>query len=138
MPIRLLYDRDCGFCRWSVAELLRLDRHERLDPVAIQSEEGQRLLGSIAPEERLETAHAVDADGRVFSGGDAAPVVAAALPGGGTVARALRFVSLPVGLLYGLVANNRIRVSKCVPAAAKARADERLADVSARRRARAG
>ena len=44
----LLYDEDCGFCRWSLDKILAWDRAKRVRPVAIQSEEGSRLLASIA------------------------------------------------------------------------------------------
>ncbi len=43
----VLYDSDCGFCKLSVRGLLRLDRDERLRAVAIQSDEGQRLLTEV-------------------------------------------------------------------------------------------
>ncbi|MFI5027407.1 MAG: hypothetical protein ACHQCF_00315 [Solirubrobacterales bacterium] len=42
----VLYDRDCGFCRWSLDKVLAWGR-DRLRPVKIQSEEGARLLASI-------------------------------------------------------------------------------------------
>ena len=50
----VLYDRDCGFCRWSLDKILAWDRRRRLRPVAIQSEEGQRLLAPVPPEHRLD------------------------------------------------------------------------------------
>ena len=58
----LLYDDDCGFCKLCVRGILRLDREERLRPVAIQSEEGQRLLTEIPAPLRLESAHLVTPD----------------------------------------------------------------------------
>ena len=45
----LLYDEDCGFCRWSLDKILAWDRAKRVRPVAIQNEEGSRLLASIPP-----------------------------------------------------------------------------------------
>ena len=38
----ILYDPDCGFCRVSLAVVLRWDRHGRLRPVALGSEEAPR------------------------------------------------------------------------------------------------
>ena len=38
----VLYDADCGFCKWSLDKLLAWDRRQRLRPVAIQSAEGER------------------------------------------------------------------------------------------------
>ena len=69
--LTVLYDADCGFCRWSVAQLLALDRGGRLMPEPIQSAVGGRLLAGIAPAARLASAHVVPADGRVASGGGA-------------------------------------------------------------------
>ena len=78
--VTVLYDHDCGFCRWSVGRLLAWDRAGRVRPLAIQSAEGQRLLADLTPEQRLASAHAVDAAGRRASGGDAlAPIAAATL-----------------------------------------------------------
>ncbi len=37
----ILYDADCGFCKWSLDKVLLWDRRGRLRPVAIQSPEGQ-------------------------------------------------------------------------------------------------
>ena len=46
-PWPVLYDEDCGFCRWSLDKILLWDRRHALRPVAIQSEEGARLLAAI-------------------------------------------------------------------------------------------
>ena len=35
----ILFDNDCGFCRWSLSKLLAWDRHGWLRPVALQSEQ---------------------------------------------------------------------------------------------------
>ena len=79
----VLYDDDCGFCKLCVRGLLRLDRDERLRAVAIQSEEGQRLLTEVPEELRLESAYLVTPGGTVLSGGEAAEPVARLLPAGG-------------------------------------------------------
>ena len=76
----LLYDDDCGFCKLCVRAILRLDRDERLRPVAIQSEEGERLLTEVPPGERLDSFHLVTPGGKVRSGGDAAAPLSAVLP----------------------------------------------------------
>ena len=64
----LLYDRDCGFCRFSVAVVLAWDRRGRLRPVAIQSDEGQQLLAALPEADRLASAHVVEPDGALRSG----------------------------------------------------------------------
>jgi predicted DCC family thiol-disulfide oxidoreductase YuxK len=86
----LLYDADCGFCRLSVRMLLSLDRDDRLRAVAIQSEEGERLLGEVPAELRLASFHLVTPGGTVVSGADAAPLLARLIPGGDVPARAMR------------------------------------------------
>lgn len=106
-PLRLLYDAECGFCRWSVARLLVADKNTRLLPITIQSPEGQELLSEVPKAARLATAHCVTPDGHVHSGGAAYSTVAAEVP-------ALRITKpladgLPsvVNLGYELVAGNR-------------------------------
>lgn len=78
----LLYDHDCGFCRWSLDKILAWDSARRVRAVPIQSEEGSRLLASIAPEARLDSWHLVRDDGTLFSAGAAAEPLARLLPGG--------------------------------------------------------
>ena len=71
--VTLLYDRDCGFCRWCLGKLLAWDRPGSLRPVALQSEEAERLLTGMPEEERLASWHLVDDDGTVRSAGAAFP-----------------------------------------------------------------
>jgi predicted DCC family thiol-disulfide oxidoreductase YuxK len=100
----VLYDRDCGFCSWALARVLAWDRAGRLRPVAIQSDEGQRLLEPVDPEARLDSWHFVDEDGALYSAGAAAAPLARVLPGGrplaalftafpGATERAYRYVA---------------------------------------------
>jgi predicted DCC family thiol-disulfide oxidoreductase YuxK len=110
----ILYDSDCGFCKWSLGKVLRWDRHDRLRPVAIQSLEGERLLAGMDPEERLASWHLIDPDGNVTSAGAAAERLARLLPGGrplaflfrsfpGATERAYRWVSDHRGTLARLL-----------------------------------
>ena len=78
----ILYDADCGFCKWSLDKILLWDRRDRLRPVAIQSAEGQELLAAIPPGERLDSWHLVEPGGRLRSAGAGAAPLARALPGG--------------------------------------------------------
>jgi branched-chain amino acid transport system substrate-binding protein len=78
----LLYDHDCSFCKWCLEWILRWDRRGRLRPVAIQSDEGDRLLAGIDPAGRLDSWHLVRPDGDVVSGGAATAPLARMLPGG--------------------------------------------------------
>ena len=103
----VLYDSDCGFCKLSVRGLLRLDRDERLRPVAIQSDEGRRLLVEVPEERRLESAHLVTPGGTVLSGGDAAETLARLLPAGQVPARAFHRFPDATDRVYRWVARNR-------------------------------
>jgi predicted DCC family thiol-disulfide oxidoreductase YuxK len=123
----LLYDADCGFCRWSVARVLAWDRAERLRPVAIQDPEGQRLLAEMAADERLTSAHLVTVDGRVLSGGAAAPEVLRLLPGGRPLAAVAAAVPGLTERAYRAVANNRTVFGRLISEGAKARARRRIA-----------
>ena len=129
--VTVLYDYDCGFCRWSVGRLLAWDRAGLLRPLAIQSPEGQRLLGDLTPEQRLATAHAVDAAGRRTSGGDALAPVAAVLPAGAPLAALGRHAPALSRAGYRAVAGRRTLLGRLLSDAAKARADERIAQRSA-------
>jgi predicted DCC family thiol-disulfide oxidoreductase YuxK len=129
--VTVLYDYDCGFCRWSVGRLLAWDRAGLLRPLAIQSPEGQRLLGDLTPEQRLATAHAVDAAGRRTSGGDALAPVAAVLPAGPPLAALGRLAPALSRAGYRAVAGRRTLLGRLLSDAAKARADERIAQRSA-------
>jgi predicted DCC family thiol-disulfide oxidoreductase YuxK len=126
--VRVLYDRDCGFCRWSVAQLLRLDRDGALEPVAIQSQTGGELLKSVPTELRLSSAHAVTESGEVFSGGDAATVIAPHLTGG----RFLRPLAAAFPPLtragYDMVAGHRQSVGRLVSKRSRDAADSLLAE----------
>ena len=78
----VLYDRDCGFCKWSLDKILAWDRSRRLRAVAIQSEEGERLLDRVDPRARLNSWHFVNGEGELFSAGAAAEPLARTLPFG--------------------------------------------------------
>jgi predicted DCC family thiol-disulfide oxidoreductase YuxK len=129
--VTVLYDHDCGFCRWCVGRLLAWDRAGRLRPLAIQSAEGQRLLADLTPEARLATAHAVDAAGRRTSGGDALAPVATVLPGGAPLAALARRAPGLARAGYRAVAGRRWLLGRLVSDGAKARADDRIAQRSA-------
>lgn len=103
----VLYDSDCGFCKLSVRGLLKLDRDERLRPVAIQSEEGQRLLTEVPEERRLDSAHLLTPGGTVISGGPAAEPLARLLPAGGLAARIFHRFPDQTDATYRFVARNR-------------------------------
>ncbi len=53
-PTIVLYDEDCGFCRWTADKLRGWDRRRRLTFAPIQSSRGQALLAAVPPEVRLD------------------------------------------------------------------------------------
>jgi predicted DCC family thiol-disulfide oxidoreductase YuxK len=116
----VLYDADCGFCRWSLAKILAWDRRGALRPVAIQSQEGARLLGDLTEEQRMDSWHLFEPDGTRQSAGSAAVPLLRRLPGGaplallfenmpGSTERAYRWVSRHRGLLGRAVTRGAAR-----------------------------
>jgi predicted DCC family thiol-disulfide oxidoreductase YuxK len=103
----LLYDGDCGFCRLAAKIAMRLDDDHRLRPVAIQSEEGQRLLTEVPEGLRLESFHVVTPGGHVVSGPDAAPLLTRLLRGGHGPSRAMRRFPRQTAATYGFVSRHR-------------------------------
>ena len=124
----LLYDRDCGFCRWCLGKVLAWDRRGAVRPVAIQSEEGDRLLTGMPEEERLGSWHLIDAEGTVRSAGDAFPGLFRLLPGGAPLAGLISRAPRATDRAYRWVAANRSRWGKLVTDGAKRRADRRIAE----------
>ena len=128
----LLYDADCGACRWCVAKVLAWDRRLRLRPVALQDGEAGRLLAGMDQELRMASWHLVDADGRVYSAGAAfAPLLRELPRGGGLAALVSRFPGATEAA-YRLVASNRLLLGRLVTDGAARRAARRVAARSAR------
>jgi len=110
--IAVLYDEDCGFCRWSTDKLKASDTRRRLTFAAIQSPRGAELLGAVPEAERLDSMHAVTPDGRVWSGGQAVRVILAQLPGGGILASFAAALPGATDTTYRLVARHRERLGR--------------------------
>ena len=110
-----------------MAQLLRFDRDRRLRLIAIQSQQGEHLLAAIPPELRLASAHLIDSDGRLYSGGEAAAPIAAALPSLARSAPLLRRLARPVNAGYNLVAVNREKFGRLVGSSSRERADRSIA-----------
>jgi predicted DCC family thiol-disulfide oxidoreductase YuxK len=122
----VLYDADCGFCKWLLAGLLRWDRGGRLRPIALQRPEADELLAALRPAERMASWHLVAPDGARRAGGAAVAPLLRLLPGGRVPAAvAERFPGL-TDRGYRWVAEHRSRLSRWVPASAKRRASERV------------
>jgi predicted DCC family thiol-disulfide oxidoreductase YuxK len=113
----LLYDADCGLCKFVAARVLELDRARRFRPLALQDPRAAELLPGLSEEERMESFHVVRADGTVRSAGDGLAELVAPLR------RSPRLASQ----LYRLVAGNRDRLGKLIPAVARRQAERRIA-----------
>jgi predicted DCC family thiol-disulfide oxidoreductase YuxK len=126
----VLYDSDCGFCRWSLGQLLRLDRQRRLRPAALGAAQADALLAELSPEERAASWHLVSPDGGRWSAGAAAPPLLRLLPGGRVPAAVLARWPRLTERAYRWVADHRSAFSRMIPSSAKRRADERIAQAA--------
>jgi predicted DCC family thiol-disulfide oxidoreductase YuxK len=123
----ILYDSDCGFCRWSLAKVLGWDRRRALRPVALDTEEAGHLLGGMSQEERMASWHLVDAEGRRHSAGAAFPPLLRLLPGGGPLAALSARAPRLTERGYSFVAGHRSLWGRLVTSGAKRRDDRRIA-----------
>jgi predicted DCC family thiol-disulfide oxidoreductase YuxK len=82
----LIYGSDCGSCRWLLAKVLAWDRRGALPPVALETEEADRLLAGMPKERQMASWHLVDADDRVSSARAGLAPVFRLLPGGSPLA----------------------------------------------------
>lgn len=123
----LLYDSDCGFCRWSLGKVLAWDRRRRLRPVALQSPEADDLLPGMPEDRRMSSWHLVDHAGVHSAGAGIAPLLRL-LPGGSPPAAIAARTPRGMERLYRFVAGNRSLWGKLVTEGAKRRADERIAE----------
>ncbi len=103
----LIYDADCGFCRWSLARVLALDRVHRLRPVALWTPEADALLADVPPDARAESWHLISPDGRRTSAGEAAPPLLRLLRGGRVPAALLARMPRLTDRAYRWVAGHR-------------------------------
>jgi predicted DCC family thiol-disulfide oxidoreductase YuxK len=126
----LLYDGECGLCRWSAAKVLQWDRGRRLRPVALQDAEADRLLGHLTPEGRMDSWHLVTSDGTVVSAGAAAAPLLRLLPGGGPLATLAAAAPGPTERAYRLVADNRSPLGRLIGSGAARRARRVIAERS--------
>ena len=107
----ILYDADCGFCRWSADKILAWDVNHRLRPVALQDPEADRLLEEMDPERRMASWHLVTPDGRTMSEGAAVPDLLRLLPGGVPIAFIAALAPGATESAYRFVANHRDRLA---------------------------
>ncbi len=124
----LLYDSDCGFCRWSLGKVLAWDRRGRVRPVSLQSKQAERLLAGMPEGERIASWHLVGDDGQVRSAGAGIAPLLRLLPGGAPLAAAAARTPRRMEGGYRLFAGPRSLWGKLVTDGAKRRADRRIAE----------
>jgi len=117
----VLYDRDCGFCRWALGWVLRWDRRRALRPVALQDPEADVLLAGVP--DRMASWHLVDPAGEVRSAGVALAPLFGLLPGGAPAAAIADRFPGAAERGYRWVAEHRSWLGKPVTNGMKARAD---------------
>jgi predicted DCC family thiol-disulfide oxidoreductase YuxK len=110
----LLYDRDCRFCRFSLARVLGWDRRGRLRPLALQEPEAQRLLAGIEEQRRMGSWHLIELNGELSSAGSALPPLLRMLPGGRPLAALAELSPGLTETAYDFVARNRSKFSRVV------------------------
>jgi predicted DCC family thiol-disulfide oxidoreductase YuxK len=130
----LLYDADCGFCKWVTSGVLAWDRRGRIVPRAIQGTDAEALLADLSPEERLASVHLVAPDGERISAGSVAAPLLRLLPGGALPAAGFARIPGLTNRSYDWVAQHRSQISKAVPGALKRRAGARVSRAEAERR----
>jgi predicted DCC family thiol-disulfide oxidoreductase YuxK len=127
-PTTLLYDSDCGFCRWSLGKVLAWDRRRRIRPVSLQSKEAEELLGGMPEEQRMGSWHLVGPGREVHSAGAGIAPLLRLLPGGSPFAAVAARAPRAMERGYRWVALHRSLWGKLVSDGAKRRADRRIAE----------
>jgi predicted DCC family thiol-disulfide oxidoreductase YuxK len=133
----IIYDNDCGFCRWSLALLLDLDR-EALRPLPLGTPEADYLLHDLPPEERDSSWHLVidppgaeqlsfDTAPARFSAGAAFAPALRHLPRGRRLAWLVARIPGPTERGYRWVAGHRSLLGHFVPRRARRWADRVIA-----------
>jgi predicted DCC family thiol-disulfide oxidoreductase YuxK len=108
----IVYDDDCGFCRWALARILAWDRQGALRPVPLSSSESVQLLPGMHEEQREASWHLITGDGEVYSAGAAVAPLARLLPHGAPVAAIADAAPGFTGRAYRLVARHRSRLGR--------------------------
>jgi len=106
----VLFDEDCGFCRWAAGKLLAWDRRRRLRPVALQDPEAEQLLTGLDRDQQMASWHLVAPDGRVRSAGRAVAPLLRLLPAGTPLAVVAESFPKTTDRLYDWISRHRERL----------------------------
>jgi predicted DCC family thiol-disulfide oxidoreductase YuxK len=123
----LIYDSDCGFCRWCLGKVLAWDRRRAVRPVALGTDEANRLLGEMPAGERRSSWHLADPSGAIRSAGAGFEPLLRLLPAGAPLAALAARFPRATERGYRLVSGNRSFFGRFVTDGAKRRADRRIA-----------
>jgi predicted DCC family thiol-disulfide oxidoreductase YuxK len=126
----VIYDADCGFCKFSLALLLTWDRGgagPAIHPFPLGTAEADRLLADLTPEQRNSSWHLVDESGRRNSAGAALAPFLTLLPGGRVPAALVVRVPHVIERGYRWVVDHRRTLGGFVPARARRWADRVIA-----------
>lgn len=121
----VIYDPDCGFCRWTLALLLAWDRGT-LHPLPLGTDEANDLLADLSVEQRSASWHLV-LDGQRSSAGAALAPALSLLRGGHIPAALFRHFPRATERGYRWVADHRGLLGRFVPARARRWADRVIA-----------
>lgn len=123
----VIYDADCGFCKFSLALLLAWDRHGVLEILALGTPEADRLLADLTPAQRNASWHLVDGSGRRNSAGAALAPAVVLLSGGRFPAALVARMPHLTERGYRWVVDHRGFLGRFVPARARRWADRVIA-----------
>jgi predicted DCC family thiol-disulfide oxidoreductase YuxK len=108
----LLYDADCGFCRWTLDKILARDKDHRIRAVPLQSAEASALLDGMDEETKMSSWHLVLPNGTVRSAGDGVAPLFRLLPRGGAFASIASTAPPLTRSFYRFIARNRTTFGK--------------------------
>jgi predicted DCC family thiol-disulfide oxidoreductase YuxK len=120
----VIYDADCGFCKFSLALLLSWDRQSTgregaLRPLPLGTAEAVRLLADLTLEQREGSWHLVDESGRRNSAGAALAPALALLPGGRGPAALVARMPHVTERAYRWVVDHRSLLGRFIPTPAR-------------------
>ena len=89
LSFTLVFDSGCGPCTRFRNAVKFLDTRRRMEYLGLDEADREGILDAVDPGRRHRSFHLVSPGGRVWSGSDALPQLAALLPGGFLPSRAL-------------------------------------------------